>query len=180
MSDAKTCGNGGNGGDSGNAGTIADVLLVIDTVTLLDKHPEAATEPVDVDGAECFALAPRGDALTGLSASSWQIDVRPGAQLRLRWTPLAMRGEHALLLQLSLDGETTLGKLQLHVEEHAVRYAPQAGTPEEAVAHEAPDAFWQAAVVGSGTAEVSVDALVTDRDANVLGRLRWPLRIIVP
>ncbi|VVD98692.1 AidA/PixA family protein [Pandoraea cepalis] len=159
---------------------IADVLLVIDTVTLLDQHPEATDAPVGVDADCCYGLAADSAALTGVNAAQWRIAVRPGDRLRLRWTPLAMRGEHAVMLQLCLDDETTLSGLQLHCLTHATRYAPQSGSPQVAVARDAPDAFWQADVAGSGTAALTIEAIVTDRDANVLGRFRWSMRVVVP
>lgn len=174
MSDAHTSDAGGE------RPAIVDVLLVIDTVTLLDRHPEAADNPVTVDGDGCYGLAPDANALDGVNAAPWPVDVHAGDRLRLRWTPLAMRGEHAVLLQLSLADASSLSGLQLHVHEHATRYAPQPGDPQVSVAREAPDAFWQADVVASGTAQVDVEAIVTDRDANVLARLRWPLRVVVP
>ena len=183
MSDAQTCGNKDDGGEAGKAGgsaAIIDVLLVIDTVTLLDDHPEAADRPVSVDEPACYRLSPNNGALSGTSGDDWSLDVHPGERLRLRWTPLAMRGEHAVLLQLALTDEATLSHSGMHVEENAVRYAPQAGKPEEAVAREAPDAFWQADVVAGGTAELSVEATVMDRDAAVLGCFAWTLRIVVP
>lgn len=174
MSDANT--SDGNG----DRRAIADVLLVIDTVTLLDRHPDAVDAPVSVDADCCYGLAADSAALTGVNAAQWRIDVRTGDRLRLRWTPLAMRGEHAVMLQLSLDDEITLSGLRLHWHEHATRYAPQASSPQTAVARDAPDAFWQADVVGSGTAALAIEAIVTDRDANVLGRFRWPMRVVVP
>lgn len=164
----------------GERRAIADVLLVIDTVTLLDRHPDAVETTVSVDADGCYGLAPDSAALDGVNAPQWRVGVRAGDGLRLRWTPLAMRGEHAVLLQLSVDDETTLSGLQLHLHEHATRYAPQSGSLETPVARDAPDAFWQADVVGSGTAALTIDAMVTDRDANVLGRFRWPMRLIVP
>lgn len=173
MSDARTH------GATHDAHAITDVLLVIDTVTLLDRHPDAAHTPVDIESNGYYGLAPDKQALEGVSAAPWPIDVRPGDCLRVRWTPLAMRGEHAVLLQLALDDESTLAGLQLHVHEHAQRYAPQSDAPQEPVAREAPDAFWQADVVASGTANVNVEAIVTDRDANVLARLRWSLPVVV-
>ena len=174
MSDARTP-NGGS-----HTGATADVLLVIDTMTLLDQHPDAADAPVDIESDGCYGLAPDKQALHGVSAAPWPVDVRPGDCLRIRWTPLAMRGEHAVLLQLSLDDEATLGGLQIQVHEHAPRYAPQSGEPQAPVAREAPDAFWQADVVASGKVNVRVEAIVTDRDANVLARLRWSLPVVVP
>jgi hypothetical protein len=174
MSDARTTDVGSD------TGTIADILLVIDTMTLLDRHPDAADAPVDIESDGCFGLAPGSRALEGVSAAPWPVEVRPGDSLRLRWTPLAMRGEHAVLLQLSLDDEATLGGLAMHVHEHATHYAPQPGSPQAPVAREAPDAFWQADVVASGTAQVNVEAMVTDRDANVLARFRWSLPVVVP
>ncbi|MDR3400548.1 MAG: AidA/PixA family protein [Pandoraea sp.] len=174
MSEARTS-------DTGSAtGATADVLLVIDTVTLLDRHPDAADNPVDIESDGCYGLAPDSQALDGVSAAPWPIDVRTGDRVRLRWTPLAMRGEHAVLLELSLTDETVLGGLRMHVHEHAPRYAPQSGSPEQPVAREAPDAFWQADVIASGTAEVDVVAIVTDRDASVLARFRWSLPVVVP
>ncbi|VVE34906.1 inclusion body protein [Pandoraea eparura] len=180
MSDAHT-----SDGD-GERRAIIDILLVIDTVTLLDRHPDAADAakatdvPVSVDAHDCYGLAPDSAALDGVNAAPWRVAVRTGDGLRLRWTPLAMRGEHAVLLQLSLNDETTLSGLQLHLREHATRYAPQSGSLQTPVTRDAPDAFWQADVVGSGTAALTIDAIVTDRDANVLGRLRWPMRLVVP
>ncbi|VVE13362.1 AidA/PixA family protein [Pandoraea terrigena] len=164
----------------GERRAIADVLLVIDSATLLDRHPQATDAPVSVDADRCYGLAPDSAALDGVNAAQWRVDAHAGDRLRLRWTPLAIRGEHAVLLELSLDDERTLSGLQLHVHEHATRYAPQSGSFETPVAREAPDAFWQADVVGSGTAALTIEAIVTDRDANVLGRFRWPMRIVVP
>lgn len=180
MSDAQTCGDNGEAGKVRGHAAIIDVLLVIDTVTLLADHPEAVDQPVSIDGYACYHLSSEKGALNGTSANDWSLDVRPGERLRLRWTPLAMRGEHAALLQLSLADEATLGHPDIHVEENAVRYAPQAGKPEEPVAREAPDVFWQADVVASGTATLSVEATVMDRDAAVLGRFAWTVQIVVP
>ncbi|AVF40985.1 AidA/PixA family protein [Pandoraea apista] len=174
MSDARTdCA-------SNDSRAIADVLLVIDTMTLLDRHPDAADAPVAIEGEGCYGLASGKQALEGVSAAPWPVDVRPGDSLRFRWTPLAMRGEHAVLLQLAVADESTLADLKMHVHEHAMRYAPQAAAPQEPIAREAPDAFWQADVVASGAAHLSVEAIVTDRDANVLARFRWSLPVVVP
>ena len=78
MSDANT--------SDGNAvrRAIADVLLVIDTVTLLDRHPDAVDAPVSVDADCCYGLAADSAALTGVNAAQWRIDVRTGDRLRLR------------------------------------------------------------------------------------------------
>lgn len=174
MSDARTSSAGSE------TRAFADVLLVIDAVMLLDRYPDAAHNPVDIEGDGCYGLAPDSEALHGVCAAPWLIDVRAGDRLRLRWTSLAMRGEHAVLLQLSVDDESTLGGLEMHVDEHATRYAPQSGAPQAPVAREAPDAFWQADVVASGTAGLNVEAIVTDRDANILARFRWPLPVVIP
>ncbi|WP_242561102.1 MULTISPECIES: AidA/PixA family protein [Pandoraea] len=181
MSDAQTCGTGDGGGALVSA-AVTDVLLVIDTATLLDKAAGPTSSPVAVDGDDCYRLSPGHDTLDGdreTHAAGWRIDARPGERIRIRWTALAMRGEHAVLLQLALADDATLGNLQLHVEDSAVRYAPRSDKPEEAVARQAPDAYWQADVVASGEAETSVEATVTDRDANVLGRFTWSMRIAV-
>ncbi|AKM32369.1 hypothetical protein AB870_23120 [Pandoraea faecigallinarum] len=187
MSDAPT-----RGGPRDESTAVTDALLVIDTVTLLDSPADSSHSPDSsrscvhadrtshVGGDACYCLAPGAQALRGVRASTWTIDVPVGERLRLRWTPLAMRGEHAVLLELSLTDEAVLGDLRLHVEDHAVRYAPQPGKPQEAVAREAPDAYWQADVVASGTADLGIDAIVTDRDATVLARFGWTLRIVVP
>ena len=174
MSDARTRDAGSD------TRAIVDVLLIIDTVALLDRHPNAADATMDIESDACYGLAPGSRALEGVSAAPWPVDVHPGDSLRLRWTPLAMRGEHAVLLQLCADDESTLSGLQMQIHEHAPRYAPQSGAAQQPVAREAPDVFWQADVVASGTAKVNVEAIVTDRDANVLGRFRWSLPVVVP
>ncbi|ODP33429.1 AidA/PixA family protein [Pandoraea sp. ISTKB] len=182
MSDAQNCGNGGEEDGARDSAAITDVLLVIDTATLLDKAAGQSPSPVSVDGTDCYRLSPGRDTLDGSHGTppaSWPVDARTGSQLRIRWTALAMRGEHAVLLQLALADDAALGNLQLHVEDNAVRYAPRSDKPEEAVARQAPDAYWQAEVIASGEAEMRVEATVTDRDANVLGRFTWPLRIAV-
>ncbi|VVD79904.1 inclusion body protein [Pandoraea capi] len=182
MSDAQNCGNGGGEDGARDSAAITDVLLVIDTATLLDKAAGQSPSPVSVDGTDCYRLSPGHDTLDGSSgthAATWRIDARPGERIRMRWTALAMRGEQAVLLQLALADDAMLGNLQLHVEDNAVRYAPRYDKPEEAVARQAPDAYWQADVVASGEAETSVEATVTDRDANVLGRFTWSMRIAV-
>ncbi|AJP57664.1 hypothetical protein UC34_13010 [Pandoraea vervacti] len=176
MSDPSTCG-------ALHDESAANVLLAIDTATLLDHphdSPVGDAQTTAVDGSACFCLSSGADALAGVNTTTWSLDVRPGARLRLRWTPLAMRGEHAVLLHLSLADEAVLGNLQLHVDDNAVRYAPQPGTPGDAVARPAPDAFWQAQVVASGKATLTVEAIVTDRDATLLGRFGWTVRIAVP
>ncbi|VVD61862.1 AidA/PixA family protein [Pandoraea anhela] len=182
MSDAQTCGTRGDGEAAADRVTVIDVLLAIDTATLLDKT-DGHTPSATVDGSDCYRLSPGRDALSGESGTGgarWCIDVRPGQRLRIRWTPLAMRGEHAVLLQLALADETTLHHLRLHVEDKAVRYAPGTDTPTSPVAREATDAFWQADVVASGDAELTAEAIVTDREANVLGRFSWSFRMAVP
>ncbi|WP_353189228.1 AidA/PixA family protein [Pandoraea pnomenusa] len=163
-----------------DAGTAADVLIVIDTVTLLDAHSGAADAAVDVDGSGYYAVAPGGEALEGVSGAPWRIDVSPGDCVRLRWTPLAMRGEHAVLLLLSLTDDAPLSALQQHVNTDATRYVPQSAAPEQPVPRPALDAYWQADVVASGSTSLQVEATVTDRDAAVIGRFRWLLPIVVP
>lgn len=162
-----------------DAGPSVDVLLVIDIDTLLDRYPDAANAPVQVDRDSCFGLASGREALTVVNTEAWRIAARPGQRLRIRWTPLAMRGEHQILLQLAAADEATLGALKLHVDADAVRHVPQSGAPEHPVARTAVDAYWQADVVASGTTQVNVEAVATDRDAAVLARFRWPLRIVV-
>ncbi|VVD67339.1 inclusion body protein [Pandoraea aquatica] len=177
MSEAKPCGDTGDDARSA-AGT--DVLLVVDTVTLLDRASVSDGKPQSAPDDAYYALAPNAEALSGTHGAKWVIDAQPGTRLKLRWTPLAMRGEHAALLQFVLADEATLGRASLHVESHASRYAPQSGKPEEPVAREAPDAYWAAEVIARGTADVNVEATVTDRDANVLGRFILSLQIVVP
>ncbi|APD13500.1 AidA/PixA family protein [Pandoraea pulmonicola] len=178
MAHAHTC-----GAQPGSAPAV-DILLALDTMTWLDRHPhgDPASTPVDVEPDACYGLAsgsgPEAPLRAG-KAAHVHVDARPGARLRLRWTPLALRGEHAVLLQLSLGDDATLADLQLHIDEHATRYAPQAGTPERPASRQAPDAFWQADVVAPGTVSVDAEATVTDRDAQVIARFRWPLRIEV-
>ncbi|AJC17025.1 AidA/PixA family protein [Pandoraea sputorum] len=177
MSEAKPCGD--TGVDTRSA-ACTDVLLVVDTVTLLDRAAGTEGPPQPVTGDAYYALAPNADALTGVNGAKWVIEAQPGSRLKLRWTPLAMRGEHAALLQFELADETTLGRSSLHVDNHATRFAPQSAMPEAPVSREAPDAYWETEVIASGTAAVKVDATVTDRDANILGRFTWSLQIVVP
>ncbi|ANJ87138.1 AidA/PixA family protein [Pandoraea oxalativorans] len=177
MSEAKPCGNTGN---EARSAASTDVLLVVDTVTLLERASGGDEKPQPAPDTAYYALAPNADALAGVNGAKWVIHARPGTRLKLRWTPLAMRGEHAALLQFALLDETTLGRPSLHVESHATRYAPQSGKLDEPVPREAPDAYWETEVIASGMADVNVDATVTDRDANVLGRFTWSLQIVVP
>ncbi|UIF88985.1 AidA/PixA family protein [Cupriavidus sp. UYPR2.512] len=178
MSDRQACKS------SGQTGTddITDVLLVVDTVTLLKRCPDAGDDPANptpVDGDCCYGIASGIGQLQGINEGQLCIEAPIGACLRLRWAPLAMRAEYAVLLSLELSDEQTFGHARLIVDEQATSYVPQSATPMQPARRSASDYFWQIDVKACGTVEATINALVTDRDARILGSFQWPLHLSV-
>ncbi|VVD65359.1 hypothetical protein PMO31116_00317 [Pandoraea morbifera] len=162
-----------------DARTVTDVLLVIDTVTLLARHAHAAPAQRHAEPGEWFTLAPGQVEPDAARMAPWRIDATPGNRVRLRWTPLAMQGEHAVLLDLSPTDTTVFGEWHLHMHADSPRHAPSMGDPEHPALRAAPDVYWQAEVERAGSTELSVELTITDRDANVLRQLQRSLRIEV-
>lgn len=162
-----------------DAHTVIDVLLVIDTVTLLARQTHAAPAQRHAEPGGWFTLAPGQVEPDAARMPPWRIDAAPGNRVRLRWTPLAMQGEHAVLLDLSPTDTAVFGEWHLHMHADSPRHAPSMGDPEHPALRAAPDVYWQAEVERAGSTELSVGLTITDRGANVLSRLRRPLRIAV-
>lgn len=162
-----------------DAHTVIDVLLVIDTVTLLARQTHAAPSQRHAEPGGWFTLAPGQVEPDAARMPPWRIDAAPGNCVRLRWTPLAMQGEHAVLLNLSPTDTAVFGEWHLHMHADSPRHAPSMGAPEHPALRAAPDVYWQAEVERAGSTELSVGLTITDRGANILSRLRRPLRIAV-
>lgn len=162
-----------------DAHTVIDVLLVIDTVTLLARQTHTAPSQRHAEPGGWFTLAPGQVEPDAARMPPWRIDAAPGNCVRLRWTPLAMQGEHAVLLDLSPTDTAVFGEWHLHMHADSPRHAPSMGAPEHPALRAAPDVYWQAEVERAGSTELSVGLTITDRGANILSRLRRPLRIAV-
>ncbi|VVE11993.1 hypothetical protein PIN31009_02679 [Pandoraea iniqua] len=150
------------------AGT--NVLLVIDTGALLAGESEPAC---------CYALCTGMDSLLTSNDGQLHLNAAAGEQVHVRWSPTAVRGEHAVLLDLQLANEDVLTNLTLQTNPAATVQVPQMGEPGECEARPAHDAFWQLDVAAEGNVELKLKAIVTDRDAEIAGTFEWPLSIVV-
>ncbi|MGC7402859.1 AidA/PixA family protein [Pandoraea pneumonica] len=150
--------------------TGVSVLLVIDTAALLAGESEATC---------CYALCTGMDSLLTRNDGQLHLNALPGEQVRVRWSPTALRGEQAVLLTLQLASDDVLTNLTLQTNPDATVRVPQMEDPATLDEQPAHDAFWQLDVAAEGSVELTLQAIVTDRDAGVVGTFDWPLSLVV-
>lgn len=162
--------------------TAIDLLLVIDTVTLLERHPATNEEsaPASVDSSFCYCFAPGKKQIVASNDGTLAVKAPPGTDLRLRWSPLSLRGERIILLDISLSDNEILGPIAQHVDERASLFMPQlnsSGTMDEPAKRTAPDIFWKTKMIAPGAVDARINARIMGRDAHVLGNFFWDLRL---
>lgn len=148
----------------------ASVLLVIDTAALLAGESEPTC---------CYALCTGMDSLLTRNDGQLHLNALPGEQVRVRWSPTAVRGEQAVLLNLQLPSDDVLANLTQQSNPEATVRVPQMENPATLDEQPAHDAFWQLDVAAEGSVELTLQAIVTDRDAGVVGTFEWPLSLVV-
>lgn len=148
----------------------ASVLLVIDTAALLAGESEPTC---------CYALCTGMDSLLIRNDGQLHLNALPGEQVRVRWSPTSVRGEQTVLLNVQLAGDDVLANLTMQTNPAAIVRVPQMGEPAELGESPAHDAFWQLDVAAEGSVELTLQAIVTDRDAAIAGTFEWPLSIVV-
>lgn len=160
-----------------------DVLLVFDATALLSRYPDASRgpdAPSHGDAECCYFLAPDAGELVALNNGLFHVSGVVGSDLRLRPVTLALRAEYAVLLTaIRLADERTLSRPQPVIDEKAEIFVPRGEDPTQPERHPSIDHFWCTRILAHGSVDAQIDAIITDRDANILGCFRWELNIDV-
>lgn len=158
---------------------IVDVLLVFDTDALLARHPDASRSPdapTPADVECCFLLAAGPERLSAFNDGHLRVSAPAGSSLRIRPVTLALRAGFAVLLTaVEWSDQQVLSALQFSLNDQIDISVPQMADPAKTDRFASVDHFWQAQVVAPGSVEAQVDAMVANRDAEVLGCFRWNL-----
>ncbi|VVE61894.1 hypothetical protein PAN31117_00685 [Pandoraea anapnoica] len=149
--------------------TSADVLLIIDAAALL-----AGASASDC----CYALCTGLDSLLTSNGGQLHLNAIPGERVSIRWSPTSVRGEQAILLDLHLPNDDVLSNLVLTTNPDVTLFVPQMDDPTKLETRTTLDACWEVDVVAEGSVDMQIEAIVTDRNAEVIGTFRWPLSIV--
>jgi len=149
--------------------TSADVLLIIDAAALLSGESAADS---------CYALCTGLDSLLTSNDGQLHLNAMPGKRVSFRWSPTSVRGEQAIMLNLQLPDDDVLTDLVLKTNPDATLFVPQMEDPTKLETRTTHDACWEVDVVAEGSVDMQIEAIVTDRNAEVIGTFRWPLSIV--
>lgn len=156
-------------------------LLIIDVVTPLSRRhdgnfsPEA---PAFVDNIHIYVLTARDGEPLGANDARLDLTAEPGDHVRIRAIPLALRGEHSVLL----DGITHADAEVLSPFDLVLRGALTVATPNadnllEPGGQSIDDYFWQSQVLAPGIAACTLEFVVWDKSSAVCGYFQCHLQI---
>lgn len=166
-------------GEQSASGCRGDVLLVVDSATLLERYPDAslsADAPTPIDGNLIYILAGNNVGEMGRNDSRLELALSPGKSMHVRGITLALGGEQGLVLyRITLPDASVLTPPKLVV--HNGVTVPTPGPPDSLRADCLPadDHFWEARLVAPDTVTCDLSFMVLDRSCKSQGCFLWRL-----
>jgi|SRR5207253_4211530 len=160
-----------------------NVLLIVDTETLLSRYPQPSLEPdnptlID-DGFIFFAGSTqaektvKNDSLITLTATN-------GNTFRIRGRTVSLRAEHSVVFyDIAVGDAGVLSPQQLIVHSDLTLPAPNPEDPTQPVSQEADDHYWQCKQLACGVEKCELSFMVVNPSCEAVGYFSWMVEVKV-